>query len=64
MILMAGCSLPKTDIESQVNELYDKMPQEERIAQLKSCYMDDFFDEAGNLDTLKCKELMPESTSS
>ena len=59
MILMAGCSLPKTDIESQVNELYDKMPQEERIAQLKSCYMDDFFDEAGNLDTLKCKELMP-----
>lgn len=59
MILMAGCSLPKADIESQVNELYDKMPQEERIAQLKSCYMDDFFDEAGNLDTLKCKELMP-----
>lgn len=59
MIIMASCSLPKADIESQVNELYEKMPMQERIAQLKSCYMDDFFDEEGNLDTLKCKQLMP-----
>ena len=57
-VLMAGCNT-STDIEQQVNELYDKMPQEERIAQLKSMYMDDLFDESGQLDTAKCKELIP-----
>jgi beta-glucosidase len=35
------------------------MPQEERIAQLKSMYMDELFDEQGQLDTAKCRELIP-----
>ena len=48
-----------SDIEQQVNELYDKMSQEERIAQLRSMYMDELFDEQGKLDTAKCKELIP-----
>jgi beta-glucosidase len=58
MILLTGCNT-KTDMEQQVDELYAKMPQEERIAQLKSMYMDDLFDEQGKLDTAKCRELIP-----
>jgi beta-glucosidase len=58
LTIMTGCNTT-TDVEQQVNELYDKMPQEERIAQLKSMYMDDLFDEQGKLDTAKCRELMP-----
>ena len=57
--LLAGCTAATTDLEQQVNELYDKMTQEERIAQLRSMYMDDLFDEAGHLDTAKCRELIP-----
>jgi len=56
--LMSGCNTA-VDIEQQVNELYAKMPQEERIAQLKSMYMDDLFNEQGQLDTAKCRELIP-----
>ena len=55
---LASCSSP-ADIEQQVNELYQKMPQEERIAQLKSMYMDELFNEQGQLDTAKCRELIP-----
>ena len=57
-MLMAGCSESK-DMEQQVNELYDRMPQQERIAQLRSMYMDVLFDEEGQLDTAKCRELIP-----
>ena len=58
--LMAGCTTEKTmDMEQQVNELYDRMTQQERIAQLRSMYMDDLFDEEGRLDTAKCRELIP-----
>ena len=46
-------------MEKQVDELYNRMPQEERIAQLKSMYMDELFDEDGRLDTAKCRELIP-----
>ena len=56
--LLAGCAAAP-DMEQQIDELYQKMPQEERIAQLRSMYMDDLFDEAGNLDTVKCRELIP-----
>lgn len=56
--LLTGCNAP-VDIEQQVNELYQKMPQEERIAQLRSMYMDELFDEQGKLDTTKCRELIP-----
>ena len=57
-VLLAGCNTA-VDIEQRVDELYDRMSQEERIAQLRSMYMDDLFDEAGQLDTAKCRELIP-----
>ena len=56
--LLAGCNTA-VDIEQQVDELYAKMPQEERIAQLRSMYMDELFNEQGQLDTAKCRELIP-----
>ena len=61
-MLTAGCNQSTTamDIEQQVDELYGKMTPEERIAQLKSMYMDELFDEQGQLDTAKCKELIPD----
>ncbi len=55
---LASCNSP-ADIEQQVDELYQKMPQEERIAQLRSMYMDELFNEQGQLDTAKCRELIP-----
>ena len=57
-ILFASCN-SAVDIEQQVDELYSKMPQEERIAQLKSMYMDELFNDEGQLDTAKCRELIP-----
>ena len=56
--VLAGCSAA-TDMEQQIDELYDKMSQEERIAQLRSMYMDELFDEQGKLDEAKCRELIP-----
>ena len=56
--LLVGCN-PATDIEQQVDELYGKMSQEERIAQLRSMYMDELFNEKGQLDEAKCRELIP-----
>ena len=56
--LLFGCNTA-VDIEQQVDELYAKMPQEERIAQLRSMYMDELFNEQGQLDTAKCRELIP-----
>ena len=56
---MAGCTTVTTDVEQRVNELYEKMSQEERIAQLQSMYMDELFDEQGQLDEAKCQELIP-----
>ena len=56
--LLTGCHAAP-DIEQQVDELYSKMSQEERIAQLKSMYMDDLFNAEGQLDTAKCSELIP-----
>ena len=58
MLMLTGCQ-QTIDMEQQVNQLYDKMSQEERIAQLQSMYMDDFFDEQGRLDTAKCRQLIP-----
>lgn len=56
-MLLAGCNA--VDMEQYVDELYDRMPQEERIAQLRSGYMDELFDEDGKLDPAKCEELIP-----
>ena len=47
------------NMEKQIDELYAQMSQEERIAQLKSMYMEELFDEQGRLDTVKCRELIP-----
>ena len=58
VMLLAGCN-SSIDMEQQVDELYSKMSQEERIAQLRSMYMDELFDEQGQLDTAKCRELIP-----
>ncbi len=58
--LMIGCNTAApVDIEQQIDELYQKMPQEERIAQLRSMYMDELFNEQGQLDTAKCRQLIP-----
>jgi beta-glucosidase len=58
LTMLAGCqSAP--DIEDQVDALYDKMSQEERVAQLRSMYMDELFDDKGQLDPAKCRELIP-----
>ena len=56
--LLAGCTAA-TDMEKQVDELYGRMSQEERVAQLRSMYMDELFNDAGQLDTAKCRELIP-----
>lgn len=56
--LITGCS-SGNDLEKKVDALYDRMPQQERIAQLQSMYMDELFDADGNLDTEKCKKLIP-----
>ena len=58
-LALAGCGNQKNDMERQIDRLYDRMPQEERIAQLRSTYMDALFDGDGNLDTAKCAELIP-----
>ena len=58
MACLASCNAP-ADIEQQIDELYQKMPQEERIAQLRSMYMDELFNEQGQLDTAKCRQLIP-----
>ena len=57
-MLVTGCS-QTTDMEQQIDELYSRMTQEERIAQLRSMYMDELFDDEGKLDTAKCRELIP-----
>ena len=46
---LVGCNT--IDMEERVNELYNKMSQEERIAQLCSGYMNEFSDKNGLLDT-------------
>lgn len=56
-LLFAGCG--NVDMEQYVDELYDRMSQEERIAQLRSGYMDVLFDEDGRLDPEKCQEMIP-----
>ena len=56
-VFLVGCNA--VDMEERVDELYNKMSQEERIAQLCSGYMNEFFDENGVLDTAKCRKEIP-----
>ena len=57
-LLMTNCN-QKSDLERKVDSLYDKMPQQERIVQLRSMYMDVLFDDQGKLDTAQCRKLIP-----
>lgn len=56
--LFVGCNTA-IDMEQRIDDLYDRMSQEERIAQLRSIYMDLLFDKQGRLDTTKCIQLIP-----
>lgn len=58
-LVLTGCNRQADDIDAKVDALYNKMPQEERIMQLRSCFMDVLFDENGMLDTAKCDSLIP-----
>ena len=58
VMLLAGCH--QVDMDRYIDELYDRMSQEERIAQLRSGYMDELFDDDGKLDPAKCEELIPD----
>lgn len=57
--LLTGCNSKTLNIDTQVDELYNRMSQQERIAQLRSAYLDYLFDDEGKLDTAKCKEIIP-----
>ena len=56
-MMLVGCN--STDMDRYVDDLYSRMSQEERIAQLRSGYMGDLFDENGQLDTEKCEQMIP-----
>ena len=56
-VVLTGCGAYR--MERKIDALYESMHQEERIAQLLSGYMDDLFDEDGQLDVQKCEELIP-----
>lgn len=56
-VVLTGCGASR--MERKIDALYESMHQEERIAQLLSGYMDDLFDEDGQLDVQKCEELIP-----
>lgn len=56
-VSMASCSTET--IDKKVDNLYEKLSQEERLAQLHGIYLAQFFDEDGRLDAKKCKELIP-----
>ncbi len=58
-MLMASCTQRLTTPEEIVDDLYARMTQGERIAQLQSTYLNDWFTEDGQLDTAKCEREMP-----
>lgn len=53
---MAGCTQQQMTLEEQVNAIYERMTPEERLAQLRGTYLNDYFTEDGQLDTLKCQD--------
>lgn len=52
--LLTACGT--TDMEQQINDLYGKMSQEERIAQLMGANLDNYFNDKNELDTAKCRK--------
>lgn len=59
-MMLVGCSEKEMTTEQMVNDLYNRMSQGERLAQLQGTYLNDFFDEAGQLDTALCRQLIPD----
>ena len=59
-IMITGCANESDSISRQVDELYARMTPGERIAQLRSTYLNDYFLEDGSLDTAKCRREMPD----
>ncbi len=57
--MMTSCSQPNVSVDQQVEDIFSKMTQEEKIAQLHGMYLEKLFDENGKLDTAKCRELIP-----
>ena len=53
-----SCSTPSKKI-NPIDQLYNQMTQEERIAQLHGIHLDQFFNDSNQLDTNKCKALLP-----
>ena len=59
LALVAMISCATEDAGKKVDALYERMSQEERIAQLHGIYLEKFFDADGKLDKAKCEELIP-----
>lgn len=57
--LLVLWSCKSENMDSNIDELYDRMSQEERIAQLQGIYLEELFDADGKLDDAKCKVLIP-----
>lgn len=57
-VIFAGCTTQSAD-EQLIDQLYNQMPLQERIAQLRSMYMDTLFDAQGQLDTARCRQMIP-----
>lgn len=62
MTVMTSCAQNSGNdsIQKQVDALYEKMSDTERLAQLRAIYLNQFFKEDGTLDTLKCQEMIPD----
>ncbi len=56
--VFAGCTTTNIE-EQQIDALYNRMSQQERITQLRSMYMDTLFNEQGQLDTARCRQMIP-----
>lgn len=54
--MLASCANSPQTVDQQVDALYNKLSQEERIAQLHGLYMTQFFDENDKLNEDLCKE--------
>ena len=56
---LTSCQKAEPTIDEQVDALYAKMSQEERLGQLHGIYLAQFFDDNDQLDVQKCQELIP-----
>ena len=65
-VVLAAASLtacttdPDQKMNKFVDQLYENMPMGERVAQLRSMYMDVLFDEDNRLIPARCEEIIPD----